>query len=474
MLTHTHCLTQKARGVLALADSEYPTMSARAFASLETLRQYGRFTAWPRFARPCPVTPQHGFVESRIVQSVDEALDVFREARAADPQAELLLMPPIPAVCSAILTPGALVLGPSHDGATSGRNAITLPIRSDLRTSPQLLRIAGVTDHPYFEVVVQEASFGGELPFVVQLRNGPALPTGVDYVPRRITVQSVVVADGDLIEWGERCKQFTPGTVVDHYGGSLASHYGVHCILHGIPILTSRHPQVGDCLQPSTRSALDLDLLLQGFHTAMADPEWHWTQDLSLVLFGLHNMAWLDASGPGATLLGMSLAYALRLSTLAVAGEARHYRRVRKGKDSRNRVYVRVWGRPYTYIRRLPLYHQQFTDYGRWGSSYGGFAWAKCTEATMDLWNAIYYLVATPSTSTYSAAMAALNVTVNMAHNNGFFLNKFGGGFKEAAQGATPFFVQAIPALWRALHLQKAAKPRWKHAPVTCVVTPPA
>src|SRR5207237_6510131 len=81
------------------------------------------------FARPCPVRPRHGFVDSRKVKAFDpDVINLLKESWAEDPDAELLLTPYIPAEFSGVWRPGLLVLGPGHDGATSGHSSIAVPL----------------------------------------------------------------------------------------------------------------------------------------------------------------------------------------------------------------------------------------------------------------------------------------------------------------------------------------------------------
>ena len=118
----------------------------------------------PLFARPCPVKPQHGFVDSRIVKDKKAAKRVFREALEADPKAEMLLMPLVKADFSAIWAPGLLSIGPGNDGATSGHKSLGVRC-TDIPpiANHEALTIAAGIDQkaaPYLEFVGRQHATG--------------------------------------------------------------------------------------------------------------------------------------------------------------------------------------------------------------------------------------------------------------------------------------------------------------------------
>lgn len=170
----------------SLADRS--TMSVNELIRNDT----GRFNHGKVIARPCPVTPRHGFVESRIVTTVKDLQDVCQETYAADPRGEVLVMPFIEnATYSAVLTDTGLSIGSGCDGATAGKDAVLVPCISNIaqwideqlgsitRTSPArpltLLRsrYIGYTKslqrQPYIELVGNS---------IVQARYGPVATEG--------------------------------------------------------------------------------------------------------------------------------------------------------------------------------------------------------------------------------------------------------------------------------------------------------
>src|SRR5438046_5321750 len=258
--------SQKARGVLALAAD--PSWNVPRFMVLSEPPPNGY--AWnrvdahlPAWGRPCPITPRHGFVDSRRVETRAQLESLWAESVAADPHAELLVMKQIEAVSSAILAPGLLVIGPGNDGATSGHDSLSLPIRADVNYRAGTLIRAGITDAPYLEVVVDNHA----RPYAVQLRDGLACGRDVDFVPERMDVSNVVVLDPDprkqpdLLTWPTMVANFPAGTAVYQLGGSMASHQAMHCRAewekskHCVPILFTRCPKVGETLRPTKISS---------------------------------------------------------------------------------------------------------------------------------------------------------------------------------------------------------------------------
>lgn len=80
------------------------------------------------FARPCPLVPCHGFVDSRVVSSASDILQVVKETVKADPNGEVILMPFIEAKYSAVQVGEYVTLGIGHDGVTAGKGQkVTLP-----------------------------------------------------------------------------------------------------------------------------------------------------------------------------------------------------------------------------------------------------------------------------------------------------------------------------------------------------------
>src|SRR5882724_3863208 len=184
--------TQKARGIKALDRSAQWHVPVHLVLGEEQDDDPQRWhlaeQMLPCFARPCPIRPRHGFVDSRRVETMEQVVHLWQEATTNDPLAELVLMQEIQAIGSAILAPGMLVLGPGNDGATSGHESLSIPLRDDLKWPAGLLRDANICEHPYLEIVFESDN----QPYAVQLRDGLPIPRGRDFVPERFTVRHVV------------------------------------------------------------------------------------------------------------------------------------------------------------------------------------------------------------------------------------------------------------------------------------------
>ena len=210
--------TQKVRGVVALKYGITYYCIARGpeitgiIQDFPDLIENGRWIAaphvFPCFARPCPVQPRHGFVDSVAVFDAGQVLDVLAAAKKADKGAELLLMPLLSSRYSGVITTAGVALGMGNAGATSGGSrSVFIPAPVDLGKRAEKINAdsAGVTDSPYIEFV--ENNFA---PVLVQIRNGPPPPGGgsPNWIPRKVEVREIITPRMglhfslvDLMEW---------------------------------------------------------------------------------------------------------------------------------------------------------------------------------------------------------------------------------------------------------------------------------
>lgn len=384
------------------------------------------------FIRPCPVRPRHGFVESRAMRSTPENVRlVWDEARAADPEAELIVCRQINAKWNAIITPSMLAVGPGHDGATGGRESVSFPLMGVL--PPEIadeskLMVSGVdikVDDPYLELVKR---VGDGVWIYTQLRAGAKVPKAPDYVPERIRVDRILEASGDLMEWEQQVKWIEKGTVVYHIGGTLISHYGVHCVTNKIPLMTTRVPVRGEVLEecglniqyePATVAkglALGsmIPLLDNGTYRNIRD-------FLPLMMTTLHNA---PAMGNGyGVWLGFAVGIMMRAGMAASHGEARHADVKIKGY-SRESIYETALRDFFGARRTLGRAQFAFVNH-KWNGSFGGKPWADCTRSIFNLDKAARDILREPTEAHRIALVNALNAAVNQAHNGGWWLNKF-------------------------------------------------
>ena len=440
--------TQKARGIAALGKR---TLEHQIFR-IEDVKPAHLIG---KFARPCPMTPRHGFVDSRLISTPEEAEKIIAETRAADPQAEIIAMPLYDAVCSGIWTPGLLTVGGGTDGATQGAKALQIPTLGDVypwksscassfalseRDHVRLLTDAAITQAPYVEILWKNEGF----PKPVQLRDGPKLPQEVNYIPKEVTVSHIIRAEGDLLEWETRMKSVNPGTVVYHPGGSLASHYAIHCILNEVPVLIDRKPVKGETLKAESKvREVQIDGLRAGFFYAQ-----YWEIDMPsavrMMMAATHNISlW---KGRCDFLLGLGMGCAYRLTVIAGLGEFRHAKRSQKGsKKSRDTVYNCYWKRPLQGITetRIRMALESFADPEQWSGdlSFGGRKWYEFLKWAPLIHNQLLEGKA-------NEALESLNKVTNAVHNGGWGFNKFVNNeeFDETSQNPLWALLQvAVP-----------------------------
>jgi hypothetical protein len=361
--------------------------------------------------------PRHGFVDSRVIHNLDESANLIDETIKADPEAEIITMPKIDAAHSGIWTPGMLVVGRGHDGATAGTSAWTLPALGEI-VSEKLQSDAGVNEAPYVELLWKAEQ---EKPHqLVQLRDGPRLSYEQDYVPQKRIVTCILLAEGDLLAWEATMRSAEIGTVVYHPNGSMASHYAIHAVLNHVPVLISREPILGEILEPTSSAAPrdpDLDALRAGY-TLAAQLQVTYVTAAHIMLAGCHHISvW---SGRHDTILGLAMGMAYRLTVVAALAEMRHAPdQGRRKKSDRNDVYDSFWETTNSatthsdFEEALEAFHKQ-----TWCRNYGGAKWFFFARWAALMQNALIEKDA-------SEALQAFNQLVHCAHNTGWAFDKF-------------------------------------------------
>lgn len=440
--------TQKAKGLLALKKHYgYETPVIRTLSIIQSKEGVEKVKSGSYFARPCPLTPRHGFVESRVVTTKGEILKIFEETIAADPEGEVALTEVLPQhenLLNAVVTPHSLCVGKGHDGATGGKNTVTIPL-APIGVAPayqyneDLIQEAGIKTYPYVEAVVgQQGSGDGAI--LTQLRDGPVVSeTGGDWIPIETIVTKVVKPDGDLLKWETLMKEAQKGWVVWNPGGGPTDHASIHARLHDVPIVYGKtEPLVGETLVPTAKvEKFDTDALLRG---AIIADEIDFTKNpalrrsaVNLLLLALHNASVM--TGESTKWLGFATVAMLRLGSLALRGEARHVVKYNVGGSystpmvARESVYDRYAKRSVSFHRACVGRLVNLFRYGPWPSGgIGGIKWAKCGNSLIPLFNALRDLARDKDDKTTKALILALNVAVHQAHNGGWWLNKFAHG----------------------------------------------
>jgi hypothetical protein len=296
--------------------------------------------------------------------------------------------------------------------------ALGIPSKEDYKWKGAL-SAGRITETPYVELLWSNLYDYGEklYPLFVQLRNGPALPDTTDYIPEEIRVESVLLAEGDLLEWESKVKTLPRGTVIYHPNGSLASHYAVHAVLAKLPVLISRKPEIDEVLKPNTEVyEPDPQKIRTGFLLG-CQTELEFTQAAFCMLVGCHSTAvWL---GRQDILLGFAMGCCYRLTVTAALGEYRH-EPGRKRKPGRNTVYKNVWKKilqSSTRTRYLKALESFNTD-DRWPNSFGGKKWYRFGSYAGLIFNSIL-------DGDIKSGLENLNKCVNAVHNSGWGFDKF-------------------------------------------------
>lgn len=430
--------TQKAKGIKVLQSA---SMLSHAFAQVATTEAEAVSSAQsiglPCFARPCPVRPRHGFVDSRPVSTADDVRAVWREAREADPEAELILMPFINASHNMVWRPGLLSIGPGHDGATAGHESISIFLQPDYsQTWKNLATQAGcdlsVSD-PFIEAV---CSVGNEL-VLTQIRAGvKGAPTAPDWNPSPFTIGNVITIDNDakkldgaMLAWETTAKGLKPNyDCVWNPGGNLGDHWSVHAQLAGVAVVTSFVPVVGQLLPQLGAELVPLEpqAIVWGFLGGLLSPDLLQVtmrkRAVAAALLGSHHG--MRMGGDAGVFIGASVALMLRLGQAALWGEARHASESGLKGKARDQIYKSILNSWLKGREGLKDKVSLFWSHS-WNGGYGGPPWAACGKATCELDASMLALVRMPSRMNAKKVLASLTNAVNLAHNNGWWLNKF-------------------------------------------------
>lgn len=466
--------TQKVRGYVALANTKLriPKPYNIIISDDDIEAAIKDQTGKRAFVRPCPTRPRHGFVDSRPMDikktSGDELRELFAKAKEADEQgtAELLIVPYIQSTFNAIVTPSRVAIGKGNDGATAGHGSVVFPlvgvpfpdITDDVLVKS---RVNKETEDPYIEAVMNEKM---EV-FFTQLRAGVKIPAtvGKDFIPHQTRVVDVINASGDLLEWEAQTKRIEAGTVVCHVGGTLISHYGVHCMQNDIPVMTSRRPAVGEVLEVESRVLKpNPEDVIKGLAAGVLLPinpsggsfggtSLPIQKALVAMMTTLHNSAAM--SGEDGYWLGMATAIMFRAGMAASHGEARHKAGTKMGRGT---VYKLAFKDFFAARSTLGQAQWKFKNMP-WSNGYGGKAWATCTDSIIKMDNAIRGLMNEPTTENVAKVVVELNNAVNQAHNGGWWLNKFitQDKFTDASHQRLESVVQGAVAMYSITELMK-------------------
>ena len=484
--TRCHPKTQKLLGTiqaLRIFHSVLQVHDVIHMACAEEMIKQGQLpsVSTTAFARPCPVRPRHGFVESRIVSDQEQLIGLIRETLAADPEGEIMITPFLQPDWNAVWTPGLLTFGSGHAGATSGQGEGQIRIPMVPVWFSDQFAYCGLThgEVPYIEVVGSRGKSGSY--FVTQIRSGPVITsTCPDHVPHELVVSQIIPVDEDLLKW-ERIMADAEGKlglVVYHPRGSVTDHASVHARSRGVALVT--YPvEVGQTLSPTPPSPPPDPLAVLagvGWGDSLDLRHLNRAHLLRLMLFGLHHSSAL--SGADGKWIGLSAAIMLRLGSLALQGEARHEINSTTGQSfahnkSRETVYTTHLNHSLSFHRSRVARLINTFRYGIFGSGHscsvggtGGMKWAACGVSLIPLFNAVRSLAISPDQAQLNSLIRALNRAVHQAHNGGWWLNKFSHEttmFTQIQQGDPLGLLPALSTIWQ-LHPPILGKPIARYA----------
>lgn len=463
--------TQKARGYVSLANGDvYNTVQTLRLSLPSPVKTM--ILPWSSvpsflflggdrwFARPCPTVPRHGFVDSRPVGSFEELLKVWKETLAEDPRGELILAPILEGEVSAVATSAGVAWGKGNDGATSGAS-VFLPCPVDVKvwkklaagivsTSTGQLPSIGLVNEVYLEIVQHK-----DMAVLVQMRDGPVQPRTEDFIPREVKVTQVLneyeATDVPLLVWEERISKLAadPGVVCWFPNLGLSSHYSVHCLEKGIPVVKTFRPKEGDVLSPKGEEKKRADKeTLAKMCSVMLDWE---KRDLSFSkrdknALALTAIATIHARGqwelaPTLNLQAAALPSLERFILASLVGEDRHIlNRITRSEvkllevlpdftlaSSRDSCYTPVLEGVIPREKRKAAIKALIKDFDNscWEGGYGGRKWKACAEAALYLHTALDVFYTNSTEANLSSAFVAANLAVNAAHNNGKIMTKW-------------------------------------------------
>lgn len=429
---------------------------------------------FPKFARPCPVTPRHGFVESRDVKDIHELEALFKETREHDPDGEMIIMDRLSGRYSAVMTATSVGWGLSNDGITGGKGesrVIPCPAgRFDATLLPYLgISAKDETQGVYAELVEDKGAV-----CVVQMRLGPRQPDSrVKRVMVALTTKiNYIVSpeDDDLIKWDNllkkdeyRCR--AAQVLVWLPGQTMASHFAVQGIANGYNVSVEETCPVeeGDFLKPDTSGLAPLEaadyIRLGELLTAEKTTRfWDYPRDVLLGIGTLHALPFWDNAPHLLALRARGVMIAARYGLAACLGESRHHLHMNSkpakvpwkklmdtdsfdSRPSRSYVFVRSFAMPWEMGPELALaaaedmrigdqppvmeYLAKGGKLGDYGASFMGHKWEWAALRCHDLHIAVDRFCKDTTQANWNAVLGHYNEIINAAHNGGYLLNKW-------------------------------------------------
>ena len=342
--------TEKGQGIQALSSALllYNLDLSISPPPPTTFFPQSKHSKYPVFARPCPSTPVHGFLESRLINDAEDLADLAWQVGIADPDGEIALQPRLAGEYSGVVTRARVTWAKGHDGVTSGTSkAESIPVSySREQEARRLGEVPGVSLAPS-ECFYVEMVTNAKQTHLVQLRRGPTPPsTSGDYIPKKITISTIASPIGlSLNEWPnylKRMLEYTGGpggglviALDEHL--SMESHWAIHGVIMEIPIIFSNDlALVGTTREPT----VEVKTLSPGDYKRIADHlQWRLLQkptatenalsccNVALAQASVHGMHHWGAEPATLRLRGLAAADCFLYVATACIGENRYFYR---------------------------------------------------------------------------------------------------------------------------------------------------
>lgn len=395
---------------------------------------------YPVFARPCPVVPKHGFVDSRVITNQNALKKLAVTTLKEDPDADIAITKFLESGHSAIVSGGAITLGAGHDGATSaiGKSTVLPIVPVNYKNlGLQSIGTKWIKDEKeetlFWELVYPS---GMNNPVLVQVRPGPNINfRSPDYIPEDVIVQHILTPSdvkGDLLEWATYvAENDILGTVINVPEASLASHFAIHGITHKVPVVTSTKVEKGDFFKANIDSddTVDEEEVRQLF-TKLASSKNApiFTKDYRALAFaaiyGVHNISAL-LQEKDARKIAIIAAVMSKLGTMLALGELRYYKHsnLYDFGESRLDIYANSAKAPLSKaVEKLHELAHFYLDKNGWSGSYGGKPWYKISKCAVNIYSAF------AQKKPLADIIDIMNEFIHLSHNSGKYLDKVLGG----------------------------------------------
>ncbi len=468
--------TDKARGILACQKLEYNfgVQSIKGSVYVIPYKECPPLVAvrFPMFGRPCPLTPRHGFVDSKPVLNWTEVIYMLAKSAKEDLSGvgEIVLQPILRGKFSAVVTNNGITWGAGNDGVTAGsaKKLIHIPVSSSRENWVYFLKVLFLTlsrediqklcpDIPYLELVENNTET-----VVVQIRNGPEQGINeVDFIPVTVEVNRVLKVSPatNLLNLDKSLRNAPPGLVVNGVGMPLSAHACVQAMCHNIPVITSRAVHVHDVLTPTKHrrpvlKSADTKAIAKTIRKHLKSP---WPMNTEnernnavLTSVGMVQVQWCWDNKPYLLEIRAVCAVMLLRAVLAGCMGEMRYASSRLGpwhelkcRTSAKTIDLELAGdlekrtrcqiqedrfasvETATTIRKALAFTSRGFGEPGWGNSYGGRKWDSVAKGGILCAIALGRFLRTPSPINWNLLIAALNAMINVEHNNGKCLTKY-------------------------------------------------